>query len=32
MTIPRGYKVELSDDGKTWSKPVATGKGAARHA
>ena len=26
---PRGYKVELSDDGKTWQKPVAAGKGAA---
>jgi putative membrane-bound dehydrogenase-like protein len=24
---PRGYKVELSADGKTWSKPVAEGKG-----
>jgi len=24
---PRGYKVELSDDGQAWSKPVATGKG-----
>ena len=24
---PRGYKVELSADGQTWSKPVATGKG-----
>ncbi len=24
---PRGYKVELSDDGKTWSAPVATGRG-----
>lgn len=24
---PRGYKVELSNDGTTWSKPVATGKG-----
>ena len=25
--FPRGYKVELSSDGKTWSQPVATGKG-----
>ncbi|MGV3533866.1 MAG: DUF7133 domain-containing protein, partial [Chthoniobacteraceae bacterium] len=24
---PRGYKVEVSADGQTWSKPVATGKG-----
>ncbi len=24
---PRGYKVELSADGRTWSQPVATGKG-----
>lgn len=24
---PRGYKVELSDDGQAWRKPVATGKG-----
>jgi mono/diheme cytochrome c family protein/glucose/arabinose dehydrogenase len=24
---PRGYKVELSTDGKAWSLPVATGKG-----
>jgi hypothetical protein len=24
---PRGYKVELSDDGKTWGQPVATGNG-----
>ncbi len=24
---PRGYKVELSNDGTTWSKPVAQGKG-----
>jgi hypothetical protein len=24
---PRGYTVELSDDGKTWGKPVATGQG-----
>ena len=24
---PRGYKVELSDDGKNWGAPVATGKG-----
>jgi len=25
--FPRGYKVELSDDGRTWGPPVATGKG-----
>ncbi len=25
--FPRGYKVELSEDGKAWSKPVAEGKG-----
>ena len=24
---PRGYKVEVSDDGKKWSKPVAEGNG-----
>ncbi len=24
---PRGYKVELSNDGKSWGAPVATGKG-----
>lgn len=24
---PRGYKVEISDDGKTWSAPIAEGKG-----
>jgi hypothetical protein len=24
---PRGYKVELSADGQTWGKPVATGEG-----
>ena len=24
---PRGYKVELSDDGRAWGKPVVTGKG-----
>lgn len=24
---PRGYKVEFSDDGRAWGKPVATGKG-----
>ena len=23
----RAYKIELSDDGSTWGKPVATGKG-----
>jgi hypothetical protein len=26
--VPRGYSVTVSTDGKTWSKPVATGKGA----
>jgi len=25
--FPRGYSVTLSTDGKTWTKPVATGKG-----
>jgi mono/diheme cytochrome c family protein/glucose/arabinose dehydrogenase len=25
--FPRGYKVELSDDGRAWGEPVATGKG-----
>jgi mono/diheme cytochrome c family protein len=25
--FPRGYEVELSDDGQTWGQPVATGKG-----
>ena len=24
---PRGYSVQVSTDGKTWSKPVAVGKG-----
>ena len=24
---PRGFKVEVSDDGKTWSAPIAQGKG-----
>lgn len=24
---PRGYTVQVSDDGKSWGKPVATGKG-----
>jgi mono/diheme cytochrome c family protein len=24
---PRGYEIELSDDGKTWGKPAAKGKG-----
>src|SRR5207237_409438 len=24
---PRGYKVELSSDGKAWDQPVAVGKG-----
>jgi mono/diheme cytochrome c family protein len=28
---PRGYSVQVSQDGKTWSKPVATGKGQSRH-
>ncbi len=28
---PRGYAVEVSLDGKTWSKPVAAGKGQGRH-
>jgi mono/diheme cytochrome c family protein len=28
---PRGYSVQVSPDGKTWSKPVATGKGEGRH-
>jgi len=27
--FPRGYKVELSTDGKQWGKPVAEGKGSA---
>ena len=27
MTYPRGYSVQTSADGKTWSKPVAEGKG-----
>ncbi len=27
---PRGYKVEVSNDGKDWGKPVATGTGDAR--
>ncbi|NDD39742.1 MAG: hypothetical protein EB082_15275 [Verrucomicrobia bacterium] len=27
--FPRGYKVELSADGQTWGKPVATGEGKA---
>ena len=25
--FPRGYKVSLSRDGKTWGEPAATGKG-----
>jgi len=25
--FPRGYSVQVSTDGKTWSKPVAEGKG-----
>jgi hypothetical protein len=29
-TAPRGYRVELSDDGKTWSQPVAEGRGGGR--
>ena len=24
---PRGYKIEASSDGKTWSKPLTEGKG-----
>lgn len=28
---PRGYSVELSADGKAWSKPVAAGKGEGGH-
>jgi mono/diheme cytochrome c family protein len=28
---PRGYAVTVSLDGKTWSKPVATGRGQGRH-
>jgi mono/diheme cytochrome c family protein len=28
---PRGYAVDVSVDGKTWSKPVAVGKGQGRH-
>ena len=27
VTYPRGYSVQTSADGKTWSKPVAEGKG-----
>jgi mono/diheme cytochrome c family protein/glucose/arabinose dehydrogenase len=27
--FPRGYEVTLSNDGQTWSKPVASGRGAA---
>jgi hypothetical protein len=27
---PRVYKVEVSDNGKKWKKPVATGRGNAR--
>jgi mono/diheme cytochrome c family protein len=29
-TAPRGYRVEVSDDGKTWSAPVAEGRGGGR--
>ncbi len=29
-TAPRGYRLEVSDDGKAWSQPVAEGRGAAR--
>ena len=28
---PRGYSVQVSTDGRTWSKPVATGEGSGRH-
>jgi glucosylceramidase len=28
---PRGYTVEVSLDGNTWSKPVADGKGYGQH-
>jgi mono/diheme cytochrome c family protein/glucose/arabinose dehydrogenase len=31
VQYPRGYSVQVSLDGKTWSKPVATGKGQGRH-
>jgi mono/diheme cytochrome c family protein len=31
VQYPRGYSVQVSQDGKTWSKPVATGKGQGRH-
>ena len=29
-TAPRGYRVDVSDDGKTWSRPVAEGAGGGR--
>lgn len=29
-TAPRGYRVQVSDDGKTWSEPVAEGQGGGR--
>jgi mono/diheme cytochrome c family protein/glucose/arabinose dehydrogenase len=29
-TAPRGYRVEVSDDGKTWSQPVTEGRGTGR--
>ena len=29
-TAPRGYRVEVSDDGRTWGKPVAEGPGGGR--
>jgi mono/diheme cytochrome c family protein len=28
---PRGYTVQVSQDGRTWSRPVASGKGQGRH-
>ena len=28
VTYPRGYSVQVSDDGKTWGDPIAQGKGA----
>ena len=29
-TFPRGYRVEVSTDGTTWSAPVAEGQGSGR--
>jgi hypothetical protein len=29
-TAPRGYRVEVSVDGRTWSEPVAEGRGGGR--